>query len=358
MQRMRKAASGLLRRRRIHILHHNWNFTKFQLQHICFNKSSHPPTVSHKLRIFKEDEDEKRNRVLTKMMFHIALEDEESEELEVESVDIQCGVNVEDVVNVEDGVNVKDGLNVEGEVNSGSRLEEPYIGKLFDDVEDAQAFYKAYARRVGFAIRTNHSRLSKDDKKLCAVDYVCTREGFRQKYGVTPYGKDTPVYHVTLESGEDVATCTCHKWEFMGILCKHILCVFGKKGKLDRLPQHYVLERWTINAKSRPIADIPIPERQVRVGLDELTMRKNKSMIQFYDIVELGSQSQEKHNHLTHALQKVHKELLALEDHVETQETHYSEKGETCNDDQILRSQVVSNFSQTIQDPPRVPTKG
>ncbi|KAK1560172.1 hypothetical protein Q3G72_023164 [Acer saccharum] len=185
-----------------------------------------------------------------------------------------------------------------------------------------------------------------------------SKEGESKKYGVTPYGKDTPVYHVTLESGEDVATCTCHKWEFMGILCKHILCVFGKKGKLDRLPQHYVLERWTINAKSRPIADIPIPEVQVRVGLDEPTMRKSKSMIQFYDIVELGSQSQEKHNHLTHALQKVHKELLALEDHVETQETHYSEIGETCNDDQIIRSQVVSNFSLTVQDPPRVPTKG
>ncbi|KAK0586037.1 hypothetical protein LWI29_038466 [Acer saccharum] len=184
------------------------------------------------------------------------------------------------------------------------------------------------------------------------------KEGESKKYGVTPYGKDTPVYHVTLESGEDVATCTCHKWEFIGILCKHILCVFSKKGKLDRLPHHYVLERWTINAKSRPIADIPIPKGQVQVGLDEPMMRKSKSMIQFYDIVELGSQSQEKHNHLTHALQKVHKELLALEDHVETQETHYSERGETCNDDQILRSQVVSNFSQTVQDLPWVPTKG
>ncbi|KAI9154310.1 hypothetical protein LWI28_024198 [Acer negundo] len=88
-----------------------------------------------------------------------------SEELEVESVDIQCGMNTEDGVDVEDGVNVEDGLNVDGGVNSSSRLEEPYIGKLFEDVEDVQAFYKAYARRVGFAIRTNHTRLSKDDKK-------------------------------------------------------------------------------------------------------------------------------------------------------------------------------------------------
>ncbi|KAG6678476.1 hypothetical protein I3842_14G082300 [Carya illinoinensis] len=51
---------------------------------------------------------------------------------------------------------------------------------IFDDMEDAQAFYKAYTRQKGFAIRTNHTRLSKDDKKLYAVDYICAREGFRR----------------------------------------------------------------------------------------------------------------------------------------------------------------------------------
>ncbi|KAK4834545.1 hypothetical protein QYF36_024640 [Acer negundo] len=229
-----------------------------------------------------------------------------------------------DGVDVEDGVNVEDGLNVDGGVNSSSRLEEPYIGKLFEDVEDVQAFYKAYARRYEVAIDARYFKEKEKDvrtKSTCVIlktplkieenaafiyirksfmifqdelldslRYISrklSKKGESKKYGVTSYGKDTLVYHVTLESGEDVTTCTCHKWEFIGILCKHILCVFGKKG-------------------------------QVRVGLDEPMMRKSKSIIQFYDIVKLGMQSQEKHNHLTHALQKVHKELIALEDHVET----------------------------------------
>ncbi|XP_042942706.1 protein FAR1-RELATED SEQUENCE 9-like [Carya illinoinensis] len=144
----------------------------------------------------------------------------------------------------------------------------------------------------------------------------------------------------------------------MGILCKHILCVFGKKGKLDRLPQHYVMERWTINAKSRPIPDIPSPTGLLQLGLDDPMMRRSNSMIQLYDIVELGLQSEEKHSFLTRALEKIHKELLAMEDHVDTEGTHYSNRGETCSIDQVLTSQVVSNFSQTVQDPPRVPTKG
>ncbi|KAK1564838.1 hypothetical protein Q3G72_012661 [Acer saccharum] len=150
-----------------------------------------------------------------------------------------------------------------------------------------------------------------------------SKEGETKTYGVITYGKETPLYHVTLEA------------------------------KLDRLPQCYILDRWTMNAKSRPIPDIPCSEGQVQQGEDEATMRKFKSMIQLYDIVELASQSTEKHNHFTLALEKVHKELLAMEDHVEC-----SQRGEGTNNDQILRSQVVSNFSQTVQDPSRVPTKG
>ncbi|KAG2666757.1 hypothetical protein I3760_15G079000 [Carya illinoinensis] len=179
-----------------------------------------------------------------------------------------------------------------------------------------------------------------------------SKEGEFKTYGVNAYGKETPLYHVTLEGDEEHATCTCHKWEFMGILCRHILCVFGKKMKLDRLPQHYVLERWTINAKSRPIPDIPSPEGHIREGLDEPTMRKTKTMLQLYDIVELGSQSVAKHNHLTVALEKVHKELLEMKDNVEC-----SRACEPTKDDHNMGSQVISNFSQTVQDPPRVPTK-
>jgi hypothetical protein len=57
---------------------------------------------------------------------------------------------------------------------------EPCLDMKFDEVEDAHACYNAYARRMGFSIRKNHSRLSKD-KSLIGIEYVCSREGFRQK---------------------------------------------------------------------------------------------------------------------------------------------------------------------------------
>ncbi|KAG6730868.1 hypothetical protein I3842_01G101000 [Carya illinoinensis] len=181
------------------------------------------------------------------------------------------------------------------------------------------------------------------------------KEGERRIYGVTPNGKEQPIYHVTLESGDAKAICTYHMFEFVGILCRHILCVLGKKSKLDMLPHHYILERWTINAKSRAILDIPNSDGHVMTH-DDPMMRKSKLMMQFYDIAELGSQSPQKYNHLSLALDKVHNELLFIED-IEG-EKNIEGGNMSQNDSQVLKSQVVSNFSQILQDPPRVPTKG
>ncbi|KAG2669426.1 hypothetical protein I3760_14G033900 [Carya illinoinensis] len=114
------------------------------------------------------------------MPSHTCVEGEDVDDAHIEDV-----VNVEDEVRVDVDVNVEDGGRVDDGVNlissSSSGLLEPFIGMEFDDVEDVQAFYKAYARRNGFAIRTNHTRLSKEEKKLIAVDYVCSREGFRRE---------------------------------------------------------------------------------------------------------------------------------------------------------------------------------
>ncbi|KAG6703898.1 hypothetical protein I3842_07G108600 [Carya illinoinensis] len=166
----------------------------------------------------------------------------------------------------------------------------------------------------------------------------------RKIYGVTQNDKEYPIYQVTLDSGE-----------FVGILCRHILCVLGKKSKLDLLPHHYILERWTINAKSRTILDIPTSNGHV-MRQDDPMLRKSKLMMQFYDIAELGSQSIQKCQHLSLALDKVHKELLSMEQ-VEG-EKNLEDENMSLNDSQMFKSQVVSNFSQVLQDPPRVATKG
>ncbi|XP_042988798.1 protein FAR1-RELATED SEQUENCE 5-like [Carya illinoinensis] len=208
------------------------------------------------------------------------------------------------------------------------------------------------------SIYTRKSFMIFQDELFNSQRYIPTKvgkDGESKIYGVTRNDKEYPIYQVTLDSGEVKAICTCHMFEFVGILCRHILCVLGKKSKLDLLPHHYILERWTINAKSRTILDIPTSDGHV-MRQDDPMLRKSKLMMQFYDIAELGSQSIQKCQHLSLALDKVHKEFLSMEQ-VEG-EKNLEDENMSLNDSQMFKSQVVSNFSQVLQDPPRVATKG
>ncbi|KAK9029066.1 hypothetical protein V6N11_026189 [Hibiscus sabdariffa] len=56
-------------------------------------------------------------------------------------------------------------------------------------------------------------------------------------------------YIVTLNYPEIRANCSCQMFEYLGILCRHVLTVFTVTNVLT-LPPHYILKRWTRNAKS------------------------------------------------------------------------------------------------------------
>ncbi|XP_021971456.1 protein FAR1-RELATED SEQUENCE 5-like [Helianthus annuus] len=45
-------------------------------------------------------------------------------------------------------------------------------------------------------------------------------------------------------------TCSCAKFETYGILCKHILYILKKK-HVETLPDHYILPRWTLDARHK-----------------------------------------------------------------------------------------------------------
>ncbi|KAK6939135.1 MULE transposase domain [Dillenia turbinata] len=68
-------------------------------------------------------------------------------------------------------------------------------------------------------------------------------------YRVAKFGEDHKVHFVRFNAFEKKASCSCQMFEFSGIICRHILAVFRVTNVLT-LPSHYILKRWTRNAKS------------------------------------------------------------------------------------------------------------
>ncbi|CAI9094897.1 OLC1v1030728C1 [Oldenlandia corymbosa var. corymbosa] len=68
------------------------------------------------------------------------------------------------------------------------------------------------------------------------------------KYHVAKFGEEHKVYVVNFNTFEMTANCSCQKFEFSGIICRHILSVFRAKNVFT-LPSLYILRRWTRDAR-------------------------------------------------------------------------------------------------------------
>lgn len=74
-------------------------------------------------------------------------------------------------------------------------------------------------------------------------------------YEVARFDEEHKCYFVCFNIAEQIASCSCKMFEFEGVLCRHVLAVFKAKN-VFMLPQHYILKRWTRNAKDEAILDV------------------------------------------------------------------------------------------------------
>ncbi|KAF1870864.1 hypothetical protein Lal_00030174 [Lupinus albus] len=68
------------------------------------------------------------------------------------------------------------------------------------------------------------------------------------EYKVIPYKKQFQ-HTVKYDTNSSVVTCSCKKFEFSGILCSHALKVLSSRN-IVKIPEMYILKRWTKDAKS------------------------------------------------------------------------------------------------------------
>ncbi|XP_041003880.1 protein FAR1-RELATED SEQUENCE 5-like [Juglans microcarpa x Juglans regia] len=168
-------------------------------------------------------------------------------------------------------------------------------------------------------------------------------EDGRKIYLVGIDGKEKPTYEVTLGKENNIVSCTCCKFEFIGFLCRHSLHVLAKKSCLNIVFQSYVLERWTINAKSRVLNGICVDEGPLEMVPTALVM-KHRLMRQFYKVAEVGSLSIQRFEHASRGIENIHAELLLI-----------NIDGDGNVEGDTVQSQLLSNFS--LQDSPHIVSK-
>ncbi|KAL1296110.1 hypothetical protein HN51_056865 [Arachis hypogaea] len=113
-------------------------------------------------------------------------------------------------------------------------------------------------------------------------------DGSITKFIVQDYEKDEEFLVTWNELSSDVS-CFCRLFEYKGILCRHALSVLQRCG-CSSVPPHYVMKRWTKDAKSRePMAD-RTQKVQTRV------QRYNDLCKRAIDLSEEGSLSEESYS--------------------------------------------------------------
>ncbi|KAL6129324.1 hypothetical protein ACLB2K_072675 [Fragaria x ananassa] len=137
-------------------------------------------------------------------------------------------------------------------------------------------------------------------------------DGAISTFRVAKFEDDHKAYIVTLNYPEMRANCSCQLFEYSGILCRHVLTVFTVTNVLT-LPSHYILKRWTRNAKNGTGLD----ERSGELHDQEsLTLRYNHLCREAIRYAEDGATTIETYNAAMTALRDGGKKVSVMKRNV------------------------------------------
>lgn len=162
--------------------------------------------------------------------------------------------------------------------------------------------------------------------------------GSETMFRVAKFGEDHKGHFVKFNVFEKKASCSCQMFEFSGIICRHILAVFRVTNVLT-LPSHYILKRWTRNAKSGVLLDahaLGLPKD----SHDSSAARYDNLRREVTKYVEEGAESERVYNVAMDALHEALNKVAAAKKHgpgvVQSTPVKCSE--------QVLSCTMVSSF--------------
>ncbi|KAI9082200.1 hypothetical protein K1719_035623 [Acacia pycnantha] len=148
-------------------------------------------------------------------------------------------------------------------------------------------------------------------------------------FRVAKFEDDQKAYVVTLNHSELRANCSCQMFEYSGIICRHVLTVFTVTNVLQ-LPPHYILRRWTRNAKILVGSDERAGEL---LGQESLTSRYSNLCREAIRYAEEGAVAVETYNAAFNALKEGGKKIAAVKKSVSKVAPPSNKSGGTAYDD-------------------------
>ncbi|KAJ8750266.1 hypothetical protein K2173_014181 [Erythroxylum novogranatense] len=137
-------------------------------------------------------------------------------------------------------------------------------------------------------------------------------DGTISTFRVAKFEDDQKAYIVSLNYPEMQANCSCQMFQYSGILCRHVLTVFTVTNVLT-LPSHYILKRWTRNAKT----GTGIEEHgNELLGQESLTLRYNNLCREATKYAEEGAIATETYDVAISALRDGGRKIAAIKKNV------------------------------------------
>ncbi|CAA0838488.1 Unknown protein [Striga hermonthica] len=107
----------------------------------------------------------------------------------------------------------------------------------------------------------------------------------------------------------DETRCSCHKFETMGILCKHVLMVFNYMD-VTMIPEAYLLKRWMKCARLRVFNDFKATNVLCGSGEESDLVFVNKVMRAAYNLAHMSKSHLEARNMLTTMLDSTRDQIV------------------------------------------------
>ncbi|XP_020411447.1 protein FAR1-RELATED SEQUENCE 5-like [Prunus persica] len=221
--------------------------------------------------------------------------------------------------------------------------------------EGSHGFFKQYISRrnslMDFIIRFERALSHQCEKELVAdhvdafeVAQSCflelkTEDASKVVFNVSERKNWETRAEVVYVKDSDHASCSCKRFEFVGIICKHILALF-RRDQIEYMPDKYILKRWKKTAKSGLVSDAN--GNEIKDCADPGLLIKRCTMSRLAsDVVEDALMSEEGCELLSETLKSLQVKLKLLKDGPSNNEVGGS-----------------SSQTQYMKDPKRVRCKG